>query len=268
MFSFSQTGCPVDEPAPFQRDGAGASAADFENGADNPSVRILRTIECLASGGPMTLDELAGRLGVSKSAVWRVVGHLRDANWVQLKQGNRLIELHHRVDEMLSCATFSDEEFAGIGDKLDDLSAELSVHIDLFALTHNDAIDLIDTTRRWRGDRAALMESLDDDVLLVMKSVMSDSALARHMAAWGADGTAEKPLRMRRSKGTLRTVQWSQDTQSLNIAVRGLKGTPGALRVSGRRRKLKRQECRDIIASLRTLLNGSINFVEHSANNA
>jgi DNA-binding IclR family transcriptional regulator len=265
MLSLSLTSRTIDAQDLSQADGDSAVSGGLDEATDNPSARILRTIECLASEGPMTLDQLSERLGVSKSAVWRVVGHLRDAEWVRLKQGNRLIELHHRIDEMFSCATFSDEEFVGIRDKLDDLAAELAVHVDLFALTHNDSVDLIDTTRRWRGDRAALSELLDDDVLMVMRSAMSDAVLARHLAAWEADGTPHRAQRARHAERTLPSLQWSKDTQTLNIAVRGLKGTPGALRISGRRRKLQRQELRNTVSRLRALLHDSIEFIEGPA---
>lgn len=245
------------------------SGSDDDSGTvvdtDNPSARILRTVECLATDGPMTLDQLSERLGVSKSAVWRVVGHLREAGWVQLKQGNRLIELHYRIDELFSRASFSDEEFAGIRDMLEDVPSEFAVHIDLFALTHNDGIEMIDTTRRWRGDQSVLMEALDEDVVLVMRSVMTDSMLARHLATWDAEGPAQKQaqsVRASRSVRPMTTVRWTNATQSLTVAVRGLKGTPGALRISGRRRKLQRAQASDIMARLRDMLDGLIEFME------
>lgn len=251
----------TDEFEPVTSDVSFETEGRDDDAADNPSIRILRTIECLASGGAMTLDQLSERMGVPKTAVWRSVSHLREADWVRLRKGNRLIELHYRIDELFSCATFSDEEFGDIRETLEGLSAELAIHVDIFALSHKDGIDLIDTTRRWRGDQAALMEWLDDDVLLVARSAMSESVLARHLAAWEQDDHQQNTVQFRKSDRTLPTVRWGEDTQSLNIAVRGLKGTPGALRVSGRRRKLQRQESRDLIERLRGLLCDKIEFI-------
>ena len=250
---------PADE-----RSGAGHEDDPDMRGDATPVARVLRAVECLTLSGAITLDDLSQRLDMSKTATWRLVANLRDAGWVRLKQGNRLIELHHRVDEIFSRAIFSDEEFVGLSDLLPDVAAEMSMHLDLVCLANNGTVQLIDTTRRWRGNPSVVMDALDQETFLVMRSAMSATVLARHLAAW--ESQEQWPAAFGPGLSSIRnpSVLWNQASASLNLALRGRNGTLGALRVSGRRRRLVRDNARRIVARLIVRLGGEVNFIETS----
>jgi biotin operon repressor len=254
---------PLDDLGP--EDGIFGQDADS---LDKPTARVLRVIECLALAGPLTLDDLSQRLDVSKTAAWRLVAQLRDGGWVRLKQGNRLIELHHRIDEIFSRASFSDEEFFDLCERLPEVATDMGVHVDFFTLANDGSVELTDTTRRWRGDRSVLMEALDEETLLVMRSAMTGSVLARHLAAWELDEAARKPMGARTAITRFPTMLWSHEACTLSLGLRGSNGTPGALRISGRRRRLRRADARRLVRMLTGQLQALVDFMETSQEQA
>ncbi|WGV14972.1 hypothetical protein [Fuscovulum ytuae] len=197
---------------------------------------MLRAIECIARIGPLSYDSLKVELGISKTATWRIVQTLRDAGWVRVRRGGKLIELATHLDELFANAHFSDAEFTEVADVLHDLGAEHPVHFDLFTMDAAGQPDLLDTTRRMTT--AGLRFDIDEDLLLfTLRAAMTPQQLVRHFTKVletaqpelaeairsGAEGR-----RLRKAPGAL----WGET--ALFISLRGRMGSPAVIRVEPR----------------------------------
>lgn len=225
----------------------GGTLSDVPPAEDSsPSLRLLRAVEVLATGGPMTYEELRTRLDMSKTATWRLVATLREAGWVRLRQGGRLIELDHRLDDLFANAHYSDREFAGLMDVMSEMASLHPVHLDLFVLDTQGSLTIFDTTRRITS-AVQPPDGSEEVPILCIQAAMSEAQLERHLAQLAAtlEPEAVRSLRRAHERTRLRPVQgyfWGSDGRFLTVAVRGLMGTPAVLRISSRSGKPRKRE--------------------------
>ena len=223
---------------------------------------MLRAIECIARLGPLGYDALKVELGISKTATWRIVQTLRDAGWVRLRRGGKLIELAARLDELFATARFSDAEFTEVADALHDLGAEHPVHFDLFTMDATGRPDLLDTTRRLTLANAHF--DADEDMLLfTLRAAMTPQQLVRHFTK--VLETAEPELaeairsgaegkRLRRAPG----ANWGE--AALFVSLRGRMGSPAAIRIEPRDGAPFSATAALAYAAIKTGLSGLIDF--------
>ncbi|MBF9060368.1 hypothetical protein HKCCSP123_14385 [Rhodobacterales bacterium HKCCSP123] len=220
--------------------GTSADDADAASLAENlsPSFRILLAVEKIAALGPITYEALRLELGVSKTATWRLVATLKDAGWVRLRHGGRVIELDHRLDDLFATAHFADQEFASVADTMTALGESHAVHLDLFVMNARGELDLHETTRRMTA-AAHPIDTQDEVLMLAVRRAMTAPQLERHLQQ--VDQTME-PEALRALRRTLQRVKsdsapgytWSHEGRFLVVPVRGSMGTPAALRFSSR----------------------------------
>lgn len=64
--------------------------------------RIFELLETVAKNGPITLDQLSGRTGISRSATFRGLKRLEEGGWIRLRLNGRQYVLTSRVEQRLN----------------------------------------------------------------------------------------------------------------------------------------------------------------------
>lgn len=220
-----------------------------------PSIRLLQAIELLGRQGAMTYKELASALAMSKTATWRLVATLRDANWVCVRHGGTSIQLDPRLDLFFSTASFADSEFSELGDDMAEVAKSHAVHVDLFCPGRNGALVLHDTTRRMTVSAPGI-EVPDDTLILAMHAAMTPPQLERYAAQ--VKMSAEPALAVQRAMLTSRRriqqfpgYAWGADGRSLVVSIRGRLGTAAAIRLAHKSASARRERlidaCNDLM---------------------
>lgn len=220
-----------------QAKSAQTCGAQEPEGDVTPSLRLLAAVEVIGKKGPLTYKELELSLGMSRAATWRVVAVLKDAGWVHIRMGGRMIELDPRLDALLASAHFGDPEFNWLSKDLRKLSQDLSVHIDAFILRREGTVELHETSRRLTA-LASPPDGPDDLLMLAIRAAMSPNQLERHLAslqasAHSADRDVAAQFHIRREIQDFAGYAWSNRGRVLVVSVRGKLGSPAAIRFCG-----------------------------------
>ena len=229
-----------------------------------PSGRLLQAVEILCRNGAMTYKELALALGISKAATWRLVATLREAHWVCIRHGGTRIQLDHRLDLLFSTAAFADSEFSAISDDMNEVSASVSVHIDLFCPNRKGILQLHDTTRRLTVSAPGI-EVPDDKLMLAMYAAMTPPQFERHAAHVKTSDDPDLASHVAIISSRRRIQQfpgqvWGADGRSLIIAVRGQMGTAAAIRIAQRTASAKRARLIDAFNALLKRVEGKMDL--------
>lgn len=224
--------------APSDSAKASADAADLRraNAADeSPSARVLSAIELLCKQGPMTYKELGAAMNMTRAATWRLVSILRMADWVCIREGGSIIQMHPRLDDLFATASFADAEFSLLARAMAQVASSLAVQIDLFSLDRDDALALYETTRRLTV--SGPLSDLPEDLLVnAIRAAMPPSRLERVIAQVQQSNTrSENPqstAALRRRVQQFPGWGWSEDRRALVVSVVGRMGTPAALRIT------------------------------------
>lgn len=110
-------------------------------------TRIFEILETVAKHGPITLDELAQKTDISRSATFRGLKRLEDGGWIRLRLNGRQYVLTSRVEQRLNSKVEPKKE-------IEQLTPVISQSIDLKSIR----------TRIFQQETTVSAELVDDSI--------------------------------------------------------------------------------------------------------
>lgn len=230
-----------------------------------PSERILSAVEMISLHGPMTYKALETSLNLTKTATWRLVATLREANWVRFRHGGRLIELDPRLDELFASAHFADTEFIEVAEVMSLVGRKFKVHLDLFSPNRKGDLVLHETSRRLTIT-APVPDAIDEGFALAVHAAMSQPQLERHLASISAGLDIDTARHMRSTEARRRIQEfpgyfWSPSKRFVAASVSGKLGSPAVIRIAAKANAIKPEVLANAFETLTVLLQGKVQML-------
>lgn len=119
-----------------------------------PGNNLLRVFEVVSSRGPITLDEISLKCGLSRSATYRALKKLESDNWIRTQLDRRSYVITGHVDATISEALPAYSSVDTLSRIIKKMNLARTTHVRLYQQTTTNTFMLLDNSLGLQSDQS------------------------------------------------------------------------------------------------------------------